>query len=187
MISRHHFLRWVASYPVFMRSSITIREMTVEDIPAIVALGNEVFSAEKSPTLYRAWEEAEVLRVYSAYKSTCLVADRDGTIVGFALGSLLDKPGNSWKYGWLEWLGVNPACKRQHVARRLLKQLCQRFVEEEVRMMLVDTYEGNRPALNLFRAFGFEKEIKHVYLSMNLDSHPRALERKFSEELDVDF
>ncbi len=39
--------------------------------------------------------------------------------------------------------------------------------------MLVDTHEGNRPALNLFRAFAFEKEIKHAYLSMNLDSHPQ--------------
>ena len=168
-----------------MRSSIIIREMTVEDIPAIVALGNEVFSAEKSPTLYRAWEEAEVLRVYTAYKSTCMVADKHGEVVGFALGTLLDKPGSSWRYGWLEWLGVNPACKRQRVARRLLKQLREKFVELEVRIMLVDTYEGNRPALSLFRNFGFEKEIKHVDLSMNLDSHPRALERKFSAEVDI--
>ena len=165
-------------------SAVSIREMTVEDIPGIVALGNRVFKADQAPTLYRAWEEAEVLRIYTAYKDTCLAAFRGDQLAGFALGSLLNKPGSSWSYGWLEWLGVDPALKRRRVAQRLIKQLRERFVQQEVRIMLVDTYEGNKPALSLFRKFGFGREIKHVYLSMNLDDHPRAIERKFAGDFD---
>ena len=167
-----------------MNSSVSIREMTVEDIPGIVALGNRVFKADQAPTLYRAWEEAEVLRIYTAYKDTCLAAFRGDQLAGFALGSLLNKPGSSWSYGWLEWLGVDPALKRRRVAQRLIKHLRERFVAQEVRIMLVDTYEGNKPALSLFRKFGFGQEIKHVYLSMNLDYHPRAIERKFAGDFD---
>jgi ribosomal protein S18 acetylase RimI-like enzyme len=158
--------------------------MEVEDISAIVELGNDVFTAERAPTLYRAWDEAEVLRLYSAHKSTCLVAAQKEKLVGFGLGSLLEKPG-PWTYGWVEWLGVNPAYKRHGIARRLLRQMQERFVEKEVRIMLVDTYAGNRPALNLFRKFGFGQEVKHVYLSMNLDTHPKALERKYAEDVDI--
>jgi ribosomal protein S18 acetylase RimI-like enzyme len=153
--------------------------MHVDDIPAVVELGNKLFSADESPTLYRCWEEAEVLRIYTAFKETCLVATTNDELAGFALGSLLDKPGSPWLYGWLDWLGVDPRFKRRRVARRLAKHLQARFVEKEVRIMLVDTYEGNRSALSFFRNFGFGQEIRHVYMSLNLDNHPRALERKF--------
>lgn len=164
------------------RVTVEVREMLVEDIPAVVELGNTLFTAEKAPTLYRCWEEAEVLRIYTAYKETCLVAVRSGKVIGFALGSLLDKPGSSWKYGWLDWLGIAPACKRHRIAGRLVKQLQERFVKQEVRIMLVDTYEGNRAALGFFRKVGFGQEIKHVYMSLNLDSHPKAIERIYGND-----
>lgn len=164
------------------RPTITIREMHIDDIPAVVELGNRVFSAETLPTLYRCWEEAEVLQIYTAYKEICLVATREDKVVGFALGSTLDKPGSSWRYGWLEWLAVDPRCKRLRVAWRLVRQLQERFVEREIRIMLVDTYEGNKSALAFFRKFGFGQEMRHIYLSLNLDNHPKALERRFQDE-----
>jgi len=68
--------------------------MQVDDIPAVVELGNTLFTAETSPTLYRYWEEAEVLQIYTAYKDTCLVATNNDKVVGFALGTLLEKPGS---------------------------------------------------------------------------------------------
>ena len=162
--------------------SINIREMQIDDIPGVVELGNTLFSAERFPTLYRCWEEAEVLRIYTGYKETCLVATREDRVVGFALGSVLQKPGNPWRYGWLEWLAVNPAYKRRRVAQRLVRQLQERFVEGEIRMMLVDTSEVNKNALAFFRKFGFGQEKRHVYLSLNLDNHPKALERRFLDE-----
>ena len=157
---------------------IEIREMRVDDIPAVVALGTALFSADKLPTLYRCWEEAEVLRIYQDFKNLCLVADRNGRIVGFALGSLLDKPGSPWKYGWLDWLGTAPRYKRKRIASRLCKQLQSRMIQAEVRIMLVDTYEKNTRAINFFKKIGYDQEIRHVYMSLNLDNHPEALTRK---------
>jgi len=159
-----------------------IREMLVEDIAAVVALGNTLFTAD-SPTLYRCWDETDVLTRYQANKSLCLVAvNSDTKVIGFALGSLLEKPGSPWKYGWLEWLAVSPQHTRRRLARRLITRLQDLFIEQDVRIMLVDTHEENTGALRLFRNFGFGQEKWHVYMSLNLDSHPKALGRKLSDE-----
>ena len=107
-----------------------------------------------------------------------LVAEADKKIVGFALGGIMKKPRNAWLYAWLEWLGVDPTVKRHGIATRLLNQLTTLFIKREARIILVDTDAGNYKALSFFRKNGFGHEIKHVYLSRNIDDHPLAIERK---------
>lgn len=157
---------------------VTLREMTLEDIPAVFALGQKLFTPEKLPTLYRAWDEDALVQLYTTDRDTCLVADADGQVVGFALGQIMEKPRSAWRYGWLEWLGVERGFKRRGVATRLLRQLTLRFIERDARIMLVDTDERNRAALAFFRKHGFGQEVRHVYLSRNLDSHPQAIARR---------
>lgn len=174
----------IGAYILMAKTRITIREMLVEDIAAVVALGYTLFTAE-SPTLYRCWDEMDVLELYQNNKTLCLVAvTPDNEVVGFALGSLLEKPGRPWKYGWLEWLGVAAAYKRRRLARRLVNRLQDLFIEQDVRIMLVDTSEDNQDALRFFRKFGFEQEHRHIYMSVNLDSHPKVIGRKFAVELE---
>ena len=67
-------------------------------------LGHQLFTPEKLPTLYRAWDEDELLQLYTADRDTCLVAEMADKIVGFALGRIMEKPRSAWKYGWLLWL-----------------------------------------------------------------------------------
>ena len=71
--------------------------------------------------------------------------------------------------------------RRRRVARRLLKQLTRLFIEREARIMLVDTGEAYRGALAFFRRSGFGREHRHIYLSQNLESHPKYLGRKNGE------
>lgn len=157
---------------------VTIRELELEDIPEVFALGQKLFTPEKLPTLYRAWDEDEVVRLYTTDRETCLVAEAADHVVGFALGQVMEKPRSAWRYGWLEWLGVDRAFKRRGVATRLLRQLTSRFIERDARIMLVDTDERNKQALAFFRKHGFGQEVRHIYLSQNLDSHPEAIARR---------
>jgi ribosomal protein S18 acetylase RimI-like enzyme len=152
--------------------------MQLNDLPAVFALGQELFTAEKLPTLYRAWDEREIVELFSGDEETCLVAEANEQIVGFALGCMMEKPRSAWRYGWLEWLGVSRRFKRRGVAYRLINHLTQLFIEREARIMLVDTDEENFDALAFFRKTGFGQEVKHVYLSRNLDDHPKTLQRK---------
>ncbi|HLX96968.1 MAG TPA: GNAT family N-acetyltransferase [Verrucomicrobiae bacterium] len=158
--------------------NIELRQMQLNDLPGVFRLGQRLFTAEDLPTLYRSWDDHEILELFRSDEETCLVAEDDGKIVGFALGCMMDKPRSAWRYGWLEWLGVAPGYKRHGIARRLLNQLTQLFIDREARIMLVDTDEGNADALAFLRQTGFGQETRHVYLSRNLDEHPKSLERR---------
>jgi ribosomal protein S18 acetylase RimI-like enzyme len=152
--------------------------MRLEDLPAVFALGQELFTAAALPTLYRAWDEDEVMQLFGSDAETCLVAVAGERVVGFALGSLMSKRNNPWRYGWVEWLGVAPAYARRGVATRLMKHLTSLFIRRNARMLLVDTDEANAPALAFFRKIGFGHELRHIYLSQNLDDHPEVIQRR---------
>lgn len=151
---------------------IEIREMRIEDIPAVFALGELVFTAEDSPTLYRTWDEYEVVDLFSSDGDTCLVAERDGRMVGFTLGTVINKRKSAWSYGYLIWIAVDPELKGAGVGRMLVEELRDVFIELGARMMLVDTDAEKHDALAFFERMGFGNRVEHVYLSQNLTTRP---------------
>jgi ribosomal protein S18 acetylase RimI-like enzyme len=151
---------------------VRIREMEIGDLPGVYDLGERLFSAEALPILYRTWDEYDVVDLFSADGETCLVAELEGRLVGFVLGSVIQKRRGAWTYGYLEWIGVDPACGRRGIGRRLFRSLTERFVGQGVRMIIVDTESDNRDAIAFFRSLGFGQEHRHVYLSLNLTHHP---------------
>jgi len=165
-------------------SAVAVRPLALEDVPAVFELGQKLFTPEKLPTLYRAWDEDELVQLYTADRETCLVAAAGERLVGFALGRIMEKPRSAWRYGWLLWLGVERTAKRRGIATRLLRHLTSRFIQRDARIMLVDTDEQNQQALSFFRKHGFGQEVRHVYLSQNLDFHPEALARKAENDLE---
>jgi ribosomal protein S18 acetylase RimI-like enzyme len=154
------------------QKSLEVREMELEDLPAVYALGEAVFTADKWPSLYRTWDEYEPVGLFHSDGEFCLVAERDAKLAGFALGSLIDKRNSAWTYGYLTWLAVDPALKRSGIASRLIIAITDAFIRAGARMMIVDTDARNRPAIKLFRKHNFLHEDLHVYLSKNLTSHP---------------
>jgi ribosomal protein S18 acetylase RimI-like enzyme len=166
--------------------AVEIREMELRDVAQVFELGQKLFTAEQWPSLYRSWDDHEIAQLFSTEAETCLVAEADGKIVGFALGRILEKPRNAWRYGWLLWLGVEPRFKRSGVASRLVNQLKGLFIDRNARIMLVDTAAKNHGALAFFRRNGFGQEIRHVYLSQNLENDPRYIKRNDDAEDDTD-
>jgi ribosomal protein S18 acetylase RimI-like enzyme len=165
--------------------AVEIREMELKDVAEVFELGQKLFTAEKWPTLYRSWDDHELAQLFSAEAETCLVAEAEERIVGFALGRVTEKPRSAWRYGLLLWLGVERKFKRSGIATRLLRQLTGLFIERDARIMLVDTAAKNHAALAFFRRNGFGQEIRHVYLSQNLENDPRYIARNdFSEDED---
>lgn len=153
-------------------SALVIREMRLEDIAPVFRLGEKLFSAGRWPNLYRTWEEYEVLSLYQGDRETCFVAEVGGELVGFALGSIIEKRKNAWLYGYLIWLGVSPGRQGGGVGKKLTRRIRERFIELGARMMLVDTDGENEEALRFFKRCGFGHERRHVYLSLNLTRDP---------------
>jgi ribosomal protein S18 acetylase RimI-like enzyme len=154
------------------QTNVEVREMELEDLPAVYALGESVFTADKWPSLYRTWDEYEPVGLFHSDGEFCIVAEYDGQLAGFALGSLIDKRNSAWSYGYLTWLAVDPELKRSGIASQLIDAITEAFIRAGARMMIVDTDAGNKPAIKLFRKHDFLNEDRHVYLSKNLTHHP---------------
>jgi ribosomal protein S18 acetylase RimI-like enzyme len=154
------------------QKNVEVREMELEDLPAVYALGESVFTADKWPSLYRTWDEYEAVGLFHSDGEFCLVAEYDDRLVGFALGSLIDKRNSAWSYGYLTWLAVDPELKRSGIASQLIEAITEAFIRAGARMMIVDTDAENKPAIKLFRKHDFLNEDRHVYLSKNLTYHP---------------
>ncbi|BDU72659.1 GNAT family N-acetyltransferase [Mesoterricola silvestris] len=159
-------------------ASAVIREMALGDLPAVFALGEKLFPADKWPALYRTWDEYELAVHFASDSETCLVADLDGEVVGFALGTLLEKRGSAWCYGYLLWLGVDGDIGRKGIAGRLFERITEIFIEQGARMIMVDTDAENEAALAFFRKQGFAQENPHVFLSRNLSRDPDYLRHR---------
>jgi len=157
---------------------VIIREMSLQDLPGIFALGERLFPADKWPALYRTWDEYELAVHFASDSETCLVAELDGAVVGFALGTLLEKRMSAWTYGYLLWLGVDPEVGRKGVAARLFASMTDLFIKLGARMIMVDTDAENEPALAFFRSQGFGQETPHLFLSRNLTHDPDYLRHR---------
>jgi ribosomal protein S18 acetylase RimI-like enzyme len=154
------------------KPDVEIRDMGVDDIPAVFHLGEQVFTADKTPTLYRTWDEFEVISMFNEDTEYCMVAEVDGQIVGFAMGNVVTKKKSAWKYGYLVWLVVSPDFQRLGVASRLFHRFEDKMIEAGVRIFMIDTEADNLPALHFFRAKGFGSPQQHIYMTYN----PAAME-----------
>ena len=159
------------------RLELDIREMEIDDIPEVFHLGEQIFTVEMVPTLYRTWDEYEVTSLFNSDPEYCLVAELDDRIVGFALGTTVTKTKSPWKYGYLVWLGVLPEWHREGIGSRLFDKLAEEMSKDGARIFLVDTEANNLPALQFFRKKGFGNPEERIFLTLNLKTH-RQLQRK---------
>ncbi len=159
-------------------AGIVIREMEIEDLSLVFSLGERLFTAEKWPNLYRTWDEYELVDFFLSDGEFCLVAEIHDLIVGFSLGTLLEKRRSAWAYGYLVWIGVSSDLKRAGLGTRLVNRMTELFIEAGARMLLVDTEVENQGAIRFFKKQGFGHEIAHLYLSRNLSTHPEYIKKR---------
>lgn len=150
------------------RAPVTIRHMEIDDVAEVFHLGEELFTADRVPNLYRTWDPFEVVSFYLSDWEYCFVAEMDDSIVGFALGTTISKPRSAWKYAHLVWLGVRGDLRRSHVAERLFEHFKETVMEEGARILFVDSEADNETALAFFKKMGFGNPREHIYLSLNL-------------------
>jgi ribosomal protein S18 acetylase RimI-like enzyme len=149
--------------------AVYVRELGIDDIAPVYHLGEELFTSDLYPYLYRCWDEWEVIGLYNTDPEYCLVAEVDEQLAGFILGTIITKA--TWTYGYILWLGVSPKFQRCGVGDKLVDKAIARMIEDGARFMLVDTDPANVPAVKFFNRKGFGNVRQHVFLSMNLSSH----------------
>ena len=146
-----------------------IRPAGIDDLASIFHLGEQLFRADAVSNLYRTWDEFAVTSQFNAEPEFMLVAvTEDDAVVGFAIGSLIEKAATAWNYGHLVWLGVRPDYAGKGVGSALFDAFRDVIQEQGVRMMLVDTQADNEAAIRFFEKKGFTNPIGHIYMTLNL-------------------
>ena len=155
--------------PSAPRERIVIRQMEIDDIAAVYRLGEDLFTSEELPILYRTWDPYEVTEYFTSDADFCLVAELEGKIVAFTLATTVEKEGTAWKrYGYLAWMGVDEAFQGTHLGHRLYRELEKRFRDEGVRMVMADTEGDNERAIGFFKAVGFSVRAEHMWLAKTI-------------------
>lgn len=147
---------------------LAIREITIDDLAAVFHLGEKLFTSDFSPSMYRTWDEYEITTLFNSDSELCLVAEFDGEIVGFALGTTVEKQHSAWKYGYLVWIGVRPGLQKCGAGHQLFAEIRQRMIDQGVRMIVIDTDADNEAGIGFFKKEGFGNMQKHVYMTLNL-------------------
>ena len=151
------------------RPRAEIREMEIDDLSAVYHLGEDLFTSEEFPILYRTWDAFEVTEHFTTDPEYCLVGEADGEVVGFVLATTIEKEGTAWKkYGYLSWIGIRESYQRTGLGRRLYRRIEQKMRSSGARMMIADTQAENQEALAFFGSLGFSVSGHHLWLGKTL-------------------
>jgi ribosomal protein S18 acetylase RimI-like enzyme len=151
------------------RSEIDIRQMEIDDLSSVYHLGEELFTSEEFPILYRTWDAYEVTDHFTSDPDYCLVAESEDRVVGFILATTIEKEGTAWKrYGYLSWIGVTEEYQRTGLAQRLYKRLEEKYQKDGVRMVIADTEAENEKAIAFFKAMDFTISERYLWLFKTL-------------------
>lgn len=124
---------------------LSVREVRYEDIPAIYEIERLCF---KDPY------ELPLLQMYYAIsRSLFLVAEREGRVVGYAIGLA-----KKWGEGHVISIAVHPEWRRRGVGKRLMLQLLEKMRRMGVRWVRLEVRVSNEAAINLYRRLGFSIE-----------------------------
>ncbi len=151
-----------------MSEEIWVREMEFNDLRPVFDLGEELFTAENWPVLYRTWDEYEIMERFISDGDFCLVAEVDEKVAGFIIGTVVRKRRSPWVYGYILWLGVDPKKQKLGIANKLLSILTRRLKKSGVNLLMADTSPANPKAIKFFEKSGFGKKEDHIYLYRNL-------------------
>lgn len=158
--------------------ALCIRNMTIDDFAEVFHLGEELFTSDYSPSMYRTWDEYEITTLYNSDSELCLVAELDEVIVGFALSTTVEKNNSAWKYGYLVWIGVRQGIQQKGVGDSLFNESKKRMLDQGVRMVLIDTDADNEAGIRFFKKHGFGNIQKHVYMTLNLTKKTRGRRKR---------
>lgn len=126
-----------------LNADVCMRSMTVDDLPDVVHVDETAF-----PLLWR--NSREMLQ--SAYRQAAVatVAEKDGRIVGYQISTAV----GHWA-GHLARLAVLPEYQRQGIGDALVRDALHYFSHRGIERVTVNTQEGNKASLYLYRKLGF--------------------------------
>jgi len=145
--------------------NFSIRKMTAEDVPAVVALDKTSFSLPWPERSFR-------FEVTGNPAARCWVAELDGHIVGMIV---------AWQFVdeiHIATLATDPDFRRQGIAQELLSHVLRLAIKEGAVSSFLEVREGNLAAQEMYRKFGYQESGRRprYYKDNNEDAILMTLE-----------
>ena len=130
---------------------VKIRQLKEKDLEKIAHYEKEIFKNDSF--------SLDTLEKFKRDKYFIgLVAEEESEIVGYLFVSYFGNESNILK------IAVDRFYRKQGIAKKLLTQMIDELREICVENLFLEVDENNEPAINLYRAFGFEKtRIRYAY------------------------
>jgi len=152
--------------------SLTLRRMTVEDVPEAHTIDKLSFTLP--------WPERSLrFEVSDNPAARCWVAELDGRLVGMLiLWMIVDE-------AHIATVATHPEFRRQGIAKKLLVEALQNVYADGARSALLEVRASNEAAQRMYREFGFEEvgRRKRYYKDNNEDAVLMTLHRLSGEPL----
>lgn len=122
-------------------AGFTIRKMRSTDIPRVMEIELATFTMP--------WSEATFRGLLRRTDSDLFVADRSGSVIGYAVfWSVTDQ-------GELGNVAVSPLHRGKGIGTRLVEAVLDRAAEKGVREIFLEVRRSNYGAQDLYKSFGF--------------------------------
>ena len=131
----------MSSDAAMSKSKIRLREMTQTDLPAILRLEREIFTDP--------WPQSAFVDVVSEPGWKGLVAETDGTIIGYACYLFVDVESH------LANIAVTKTYRRKSVAKQLLDCIFEDVINRQCDFILLEVRPSNKEALAFYEKYGF--------------------------------
>ena len=147
--------RWT---PPSRRKPTPARSLREEDIDRVIELWNQVDDEWALTPMAERNVRRNLKATLSESRSFCLVAEVDGTVVGFTTVGLIAHPVSPGIHAEIEELRVDRAHRRKGLGRALAIEALRWIDNAAVRMIRVHIGNDNLAAVRLFESIGFEQD-----------------------------
>lgn len=149
---------------------MVIRKAKLEDIKSVHNIETLSFNEGSYPLF--------VLRqLYDISEDYFLIAEKDGKIVGYALGHLSERD----RKGWVLSLGVHPGARGNQIGKTLTKSLISLLEHNNSKEICLTVHPDNLSAIRIYNDLGFDIVFRSD--DYYLDKAPRLLMKRKVEVL----
>lgn len=135
--------------------AISVVPMRMAHLEGILELGFEVFDVSVMP--YTSWSLSSVAAHWDAQPEACWVAESDGVVLGFVLGSMSFDEREDW--GYMEWIALDPQAQGKGVASRLVEACCQALFDAGAARIITDVEQSNDASARMMRRNQFDEGV----------------------------
>jgi N-acetylglutamate synthase-like GNAT family acetyltransferase len=142
---------------------VKIRALTEKDFQDVAEIQEVITKRKVGDRLERRMRE-----YINKDPETCLVAEREGKVVGFVIGDIKDWGFGVEKSGWLEIIGIHPKYMGQGIGKRLGKELLEHFKSKGIKNVYTVARWDSGDLLAFFKSIGFDRS-DFINLERKLD------------------